>query len=112
MFKFVTIYRLVDDSDAVENIFTTIHLPQAEKLPGLIKSEVSRITDQPGGASRFVLMYELYFNSRNDFQTAFYSEPGKAIIEALRPWSEAGLITWFYADSFEEAAPAEAENKE
>jgi uncharacterized protein (TIGR02118 family) len=105
LFKFVTIYRVVDDPQAVETLFSQTHLPAAEKLPGLLKTEVSRITGQPGGASRYLLMYELYFKSRNDFQAAFYSEPGRVIMEALRPWWEAGLITWFYADSFEEEAP-------
>jgi uncharacterized protein (TIGR02118 family) len=107
VFKFVTIYRVVDDPDAVETLFQEIHLPAAEKLPGLVKSEVSHITGQPGGRSRFLLMYELYFNSRANFEAAFYSEPGKVIMEALRPWGEAGLITWFYAESFDEVANGE-----
>ena len=109
MFKFVTIYRVVDDPQAVEKLFSETHLPAAEKLPGLRKSEVSRITGQPGGRSRFVLMYELYFNSKLDFERAFYTEAGKIIIEALRPWAEAGLLTWFFAESFEEAPPAKTD---
>ena len=104
MFKFVTIYRVVDDSTAVETLFTDVHLPNGESLPGLIKSEVSRITGQPTGSSRFTLMYELYFNSKLDFEQALSSEPGLMIINTLLPWREAGLIDWFFAESFEEAA--------
>jgi uncharacterized protein (TIGR02118 family) len=106
LFKFVTIYRVVDDPLAVDVLFSETHLPAAERLPGLVKTEVSRITGQPGGASRFYLMYELYFKSWPDFQNALDSEPGKIIMEALHPWWEAGLITWFYAETFEEEAPA------
>lgn len=104
MFKFVTIYRRVDDEAALEAFFSSTHLPLAEKLPGLQKSEVSRISGMPGGESRFHLMYELYFSSREAFQRAVVSEPGTALIQELRPWWDAKIVTWFYAESFEEAA--------
>ena len=63
MFKFVTIYRRVDDDNALEMFFSSTHLPLAEQLPGLLKSEVSRISGKPGGPSRYHLMYELYFET-------------------------------------------------
>lgn len=102
MYKFVTIYRQVDDQDKVETFFSTVHLPLSEQLPDLQKSEVSRVTGKPGGKSRFSLMYELYFESREAFEQALLSEPGLALMKALRPWSEGKIITWFYADAFEE----------
>jgi uncharacterized protein (TIGR02118 family) len=106
MFKFVTLYRKVDDEAQLEEFFSATHLPLAEKLPGLRKSEVSRVTGKPGGQSRFHLMYELYFDSADDFYyRVIPSEPGIQLMSALRPWSEARLIDWFFTDSFEEAAP-------
>ena len=48
MFKFVTIYRRVDDDSALESFFSSTHLPLAEQLPGLLKSEVSRVSGRPG----------------------------------------------------------------
>ena len=96
---------------ALEAFFSGTHLPLAEQLPGLLKSEVSRISGKPGGESRFHLMYELYFASREDYLRAIASEPGQALVQALMPWGEARIVTWFYAESFEEesagtAAPA------
>jgi uncharacterized protein (TIGR02118 family) len=102
MFKFVTIYRKVDNEAQLEEFFSTTHLPLAEKLPGLRKSEVSRVTGKPGGQSRFHLMYELYFDADTDFHKALVTEPGIQLMAALRPWGEARLIDWFYADSFSE----------
>ncbi|MCI0395865.1 MAG: EthD family reductase [Chloroflexi bacterium] len=102
MFKFVTIYRRVDDDMALESFFSSTHLPLAEQLPGLLRSEVSRVTGKPGGQSRFHLMYELYFESQDVFQQALFSEPGRELMKALAPWGEARIITWFYAESFEE----------
>ncbi len=102
MFKFVTLYRRVDDETQLETFFGETHLPLAEQLPGLVKSEVSRIMGKPGGQSRFHLQYELYFESAQHYQAALISEPGLALIQALKPWGDAKLLTWFFADSFEE----------
>ncbi len=106
MFKFVTIYRRVDDENALENFFSGTHLPLSEKLPGLLKSEVSRIEGKPGGESRFHLMYELYFESKTWFQRAMSTPNGLQLIQALRPWAEAKVITWYFATAFEEETAA------
>lgn len=107
MFKFVTIYRKVDDEQALENFFSGTNLPLAEQLPGLLRTEVSRISDKPGGQSRFHLMYELYFESREAFTVALATEPGLALMQALKQWDEARIVTMFYAESFAEEAPAQ-----
>lgn len=112
LFKFVTIYRRVDDTDALETFFSGTHLQLAEQLPDLVKSEVSRVNNKPGGESRFHLMYELYFETEGDFLRALASEPGLKLMEALLPWADAHLITWFYADAFEEAVGERAADEE
>lgn len=104
MFKFVTLYRRVDDEAVLEQFFSHTHLPLAEQLPGLLRSEVGRIRGKPGGESRYHLMYELYFDSDEAFIQALASEPGIALMVALQPWAEARLITWFYAEAFGEPA--------
>lgn len=104
MFKFVTMYRKVDDEFALESFFSETHLQLAENLPGLLKSEVVRVTGKPGGQSRFHLVYELYFATPDDFYSALASETGRSLMAALSEWAEAKLITWYYADSFEETA--------
>lgn len=109
MFKFVTIYRRVDDEQALEEFFSGTHLPLAEQLPGLQKSEVSRISGQPGGESRFHLMYELYFVSSDAYQQALISEPGLELIRALTPWWRAKIVTWFFGESYEESAEGGAQ---
>jgi uncharacterized protein (TIGR02118 family) len=102
MFKFVTLYRKVDDELALETFFSETHMPLAEKLPGLIKTEVSRVTAKPGGQSRFHLSFELYFTTAEDFYHSLKTQPGRLLMAALSEWAEAKLITWFYADSFED----------
>ena len=108
-FKLVAIYRRVDDEQALEEFFSSTHLPLAEQLPGLIKSEVSRIEGKPGGESRFHLMYELHFESRDAYRRALQSETGTDLLQALAPWEEARIITWFHAVSYEEVMSGEEE---
>ncbi len=100
MYKFVTLYRRVDDEVALEEFFSQTHLPLAEQLPGLLSREVSRISHKPGGESRYHLMFELYFDSRISFEAAMATPIGVQLIAALTPWAEAKIITWFFADSF------------
>lgn len=102
MFKFTTLYRKVDDEQKLEDFFSGTHLPLAEQLPHLRKREISRIVRKPGGQSRFYLMVELYFESEATFQQAIVSETGARLLQALTPWAEARLITWFFAESFAE----------
>jgi uncharacterized protein (TIGR02118 family) len=102
MYKLTALYRQVDKPDTIEEFFSTTHLPLAEQLPGLVKSEVSRISHKPGGQSRFTLMYELYFETEEDLQAAFATAPGVQLIRALQPWDNARILTWFYADVYEE----------
>ena len=102
MFQFTTIYYRVDDEETLDSFFSATHLPLAEMLPGLAKSEVSRITGKPGGESRFYLAYTLYFATEESFRLSMTSSPGLKLMQALKPWSDAKLLTWYYADSFEE----------
>ncbi|PID87240.1 MAG: ethyl tert-butyl ether degradation protein EthD [Chloroflexi bacterium] len=102
-FKLTTLYRQVDDLGKLDEFFHNTHLPLAEQLPGLLKSEVTRIDGKPGSLqSRFYLMYELYFASSAAYMEAFATETGLALVQALMPWAEAKLVTWFYGESFEE----------
>ncbi|MFT7584859.1 MAG: hypothetical protein ACI9EW_001282 [Cellvibrionaceae bacterium] len=107
MFKFVTIYRQVDDPDAINQFFSDIHLPLAEQLPGLVKTEVSWVKGKPGGQSRFYLMYELYFESEEMWRASLASEPGVGMIKALKPWGDQKILTWFFSETYEEDVVSE-----
>jgi uncharacterized protein (TIGR02118 family) len=102
VFKFVTLYYRVDDESLLEEFFSLTHLPLTESLPGLMKTEVSRITGKPGGGSRFYLMVEAYFANEADFFQALISDSGQRLMAALKPWADQRLIAWFYADTFVE----------
>lgn len=102
MYKLVVIYYRVDDETALEGFYAGTHLPLMESLPELRRVEVSRVTGRPGGQSRFHLMVEAYFDDQAALEQALLSDSGRAMMEALRPWSENRLLAWFYAEAFTE----------
>jgi uncharacterized protein (TIGR02118 family) len=102
MFKFVVLYYRVDDEDTLEDFFANTHRALLEQLPGLRRLEVSRVTSQPFGRSRFHLMVEAYFDNEAAMRQGLVSQPGLEMMNALRPWADERLIAWFYADSFSE----------
>ena len=112
MFKFSTIYRQVDDPDAVNRFFSETHLPLAEQLPGLVKTEVSWIKGKPGGQSRFYLMYEQYFESEETWRASLISKEGAEMIQALKPWGDQKIITWFFSETYEESTDESAQSSE
>jgi uncharacterized protein (TIGR02118 family) len=103
MFKFTILFRRVDDEQVLESFFSSTVMPLSEKLTGLVQTEVSRVSGKPGGESRYHLVYELYFAASDDFYRALASESGLALMQALKPWADAKLLTWFYAESWEQA---------
>lgn len=105
LFKFTTLYRRVDDEMALETFFSEIHLPLTEQLPGLLKTEVGRVRGKPGGESRFHMSYAAYFSDHESFAAALAGEAGLTLMAALKPWAEAKIITWFFADAYEEERP-------
>lgn len=100
MFKLVTMYRRVDAQNKIDEFFSHTHLPLAEQLPHLIRTEVSHIKGKPQGESRFYMSYELYFASQKMCLAALNSEAGQALLTALEPWEKARVISWFYAEVF------------
>lgn len=96
MYKWVTLYRRVEDEATLEQFFSYQHLPLAEKLPGLLGSQLCRIDGKPGGQSRFHLSYELSFESQEALVAAIATPEGMALLKLLRPWVDAQIITWYY----------------
>ena len=52
--------------------------PLVEKIPGLIKSEVSKLKVLPGTESDYYMMAEMYYEDMDAFNAAMASPEGKA----------------------------------
>lgn len=75
MIKYIALYKQPADPEAFEKAYFEQHKPLIDKVPGLIRQEVGRVTRTfvPGfleGSEPF-LMAELYFESKDAMKAAF-----------------------------------------
>ena len=78
MVKFVALFKTPEDVEAFEKHYFEIHMPLAEKIPGLIKCEVARLSGMPGQDSKFHIITELYFDNMDKLNEGMASPEGKA----------------------------------
>jgi uncharacterized protein (TIGR02118 family) len=88
MVKVVALYRKPADPKDFDDQYFNTHLPLANKLPGLKRLEVARVTGTPAGESEYYLMAELYFDSMEDMKNAMASPEGKASSKNLMSFAK------------------------
>ncbi|MCX7877829.1 MAG: EthD family reductase [Ignavibacteria bacterium] len=83
MIKLIALYKTPADKDAFDKHYFEKHMPLVEKIPGLIKSEVSKLKALPGTESSYYLMAEMYYENMDAFNEAMASPEGKASAKDL-----------------------------
>ncbi|MBS0477703.1 MAG: EthD family reductase [Proteobacteria bacterium] len=92
MKKLIALYTTPKDVDAFFMHYNEIHLPLVEKLPGLLKAEVTKIERTLAGVQGNFLLAEMYFADDASFKTALKSAENAAVgadVMAFAP----GLVT-------------------
>ena len=103
MVKLIALYKKPADAQAFEEHYANVHLPLIEKIPGLRKTELSRITGAPRGEAPFYLMYEMYFDDMDVYNRAMASEENKAAGKDLMSFAR-DIVTLMIADAYEDEA--------
>ncbi|ACV57854.1 EthD family reductase [Alicyclobacillus acidocaldarius] len=79
MIKLIALYKKPADVEAFEAHYREVHLPLVQKVPGLVRAEVTRIkSDAMGGEAPYYLMAEMYFENEETFKQAMKSPENKA----------------------------------
>jgi uncharacterized protein (TIGR02118 family) len=78
MVKLVAMYKTPQDAEMFDKHYNEVHMPLVAKIPGLIKSEVSKLKALPGTESGFYMMTEMYYENMDAFNAAMGSAEGKA----------------------------------
>ncbi|SDZ33314.1 EthD family reductase [Thermoactinomyces sp. DSM 45892] len=79
MVKLTALYRQPEEVQEFETRYFEGHVPLAEKMPGLLKMEVTRFTATPMGTQPpYYLQADLYFESEESLQASMKSPEGKA----------------------------------
>jgi uncharacterized protein (TIGR02118 family) len=63
-------------------------MPLVAKIPGLIKSEVSKLKALPGTELNFYMITEMYYENMDSFNAAMASVEGKASAKDLMTFAK------------------------
>lgn len=97
MVKLVAIYKPPADKAAFDEHYANVHGPLAKKMPGLKGMEVCRFFGAPGGAPKYYLMAEMYFEDKDAMFAALRSPEGKAAAKDVMGFA-GDIIHMMFAD--------------
>lgn len=90
MVRVIVLYKHPVDAEAFEEYYERMHLKLAEKLPLVVKRELSRCIPGLDGSLPFYRVSELWFNTREDVEAAFASPEGRAAIADVQNYATGG----------------------
>jgi uncharacterized protein (TIGR02118 family) len=97
MFKMIALYKQPQDAAEFDRQYFQEHLPLAMKMPGLKRSEVSKINGSPMGQSEYYLIAEMYFDDMESLKAATSSAEGKAAAKNLMSFAK-DIVTMMFAE--------------
>ena len=98
MTKLVALYRRPDDPSAFDRHYDTVHTPLVRQYPGLRTLETTRIAGAPIGETKFYLMAEMCFDTKDAMDTALASKEGKAVARDLLGFA-ANIVMVFHGET-------------
>lgn len=105
MVKLVALYKKPQDPKEFDEKYFNQHLPLANQIPGLKRSEVSKITGTPGGESEYYMIAELYFDNMDDLKAGMSSPEGKAAAKDIMSFAK-DILYMMFAEEVKVAATA------
>ncbi len=88
MIKLVALYAHPADKEAFDKHYNEVHVPLVRQMPGLLKTEVSRVTGSPRGESPYYLIAEMYWESAEAMNASLGSPEGRAVGKDARGFGE------------------------
>jgi uncharacterized protein (TIGR02118 family) len=98
MVKLVVLYKKPADAKDFDDKYFNTHIPLANKIPGVKKIEIARVTGAPGGGeSEYHLITEVYFDSKEDMDAAMASPENRAATKNLMGFAK-DIVSFMIAD--------------
>jgi len=101
MFKLIALYKQPEDQKAFDEHYFNVHAPITEKIPGLRKMKVTKMTGSPTGKSEYYLMCEMYYDSKEAFIEASKTPESKASGKDLMSFA-GNLVTLMFGEEIDE----------
>lgn len=102
MIKYVALYRIPEDAEQFDKHYFETHVPIVDETPGLVRTEIAKVTRMMLGEPAYYLMAELYFSDVESMKAAFKTDPWRASGENLQSWGGMDLVTMFTAEVVEQ----------
>ena len=102
MIKYVALYRMPEDAEQFDQHDFSTHVPIVDETPGLVRTEIAKVTRMMVGEPAYYLLAELYFDSVESMKAAFKTDPWRASGENLQSWGGMDLVTMFTAEVVEQ----------
>jgi uncharacterized protein (TIGR02118 family) len=104
MVKLIALYKKPANPQEFDRHYFEVHLPLANKIPGLKKTDVSKIVGAPGGEPEYYMMAEMYFEDMEALKAGMSSPEGKAAAKDVMSFAK-DVITMMFASEHKVAAP-------
>lgn len=95
MIKLIALYRKPPDVAAFDKHYDEIHTPLVKKYPNLRKLEITRVTGAPIGEAKFHLMAEMYWDNKEEMDTALGSPEGRSVTKDLMSFAADTVVVFF-----------------
>lgn len=79
MKKVMALYKIPENEEAFFNHYRSVHLPLVNTIPGLVRTEITRINRTLMGEKGNFLLAELYFADDPSFAEAMASSENAAV---------------------------------
>ena len=93
--KFVAVYDAPAEPEAFDAAYFGTHLPLLDRVPGLLRTEVSRVIRVVRGSQGLHLMAEMYFPDGDTLRSALRSQEWAAAGENLTSIGGLELATMY-----------------
>ena len=91
MVKVSVLYGPPTDPEAFEQYYAETHLPLVAKMPGVARSEASRVVGTPDGAeSPYYRIFELWFEDEEALGASMGSPEGQATVADVPNYATGG----------------------
>lgn len=97
MVKFVALYKQPADVAAFDKHFFEVHKPLCEKVPNLLKMEVTRISGTPRGPAELYMIVSMYFETQEIMMSSLMTDEGKATAKDARGFA-ADIFTGLFGE--------------
>jgi uncharacterized protein (TIGR02118 family) len=92
MVKLTVLYGHPTDPAAFERYYAQTHMPIAQKVQGVRRIELAKVTGSPdGGPSAFYRMAELYFDDAKHLQSVMATEAMQKTVADLANFATGGV---------------------